>query len=76
MNEKIKQSITNLIEIRKHLWTTFLLLAAGSIGLLFKLESLFEVLLFISGVIITVIVFILIVDSNKTINDYIENIME
>jgi len=81
-SELIFKKIDNIIEIRKNLWTTVIVLTGGLAGLLltmldfnFGLSYLIKLLLFVLGFIMNVFFVINLSDCNKSIN-YLLNKLE
>ena len=69
--EKLKQKINYHIHLRNTLWTTALIIASGTLSLIFRLNSFLEKTMFIIGFILTILLF----NGCFKKEEYIENLI-
>ncbi len=73
--DKTKEQIKNLIELRKHYYTTFILIISGMVGLfLTEMDSIKILLLVVIGVYFAFIFLSKFLNVNEEIKDKIEEI--
>jgi len=73
--ENIIQEINNCIELRKNLWTAFIILTGGLISLILNVDNFIKLILIIIGSIVWIALIYSVSLINKEIKFYIKQLI-